>query len=193
MPRAKSRRSRSTNPAWSRRCAIAKFREFVFRRARRSVRLMTPVKQHQPRGRGGHRRSRTDPHRRRRVAPAGSAHERQCSSRGTVGQGQGLASLALRFDSLRAGSEIRFDDLQPHDRTDQSGDAKKISIPAACGAILGGILGGKEARSSAAPRRRRHVIVLSTSGKEVALAAGSILRLTLDRDLEVRVAIGTDR
>jgi hypothetical protein len=106
---------------------------------------------------------------------------------------KGLASLAVRFDSIRAGGEtypVSMTYSHTADSTKGS-DAKKIGIPAAAGAVLGGILGGKKGAvtGGAIGGGAGAAVVLSTSGKEVVLPAGTILKLTLDRDLEVKVAI----
>jgi hypothetical protein len=127
------------------------------------------------------------------VAAAGSAVNGTVLRAEPSGKVKGLASLAIRFDSIRAGSET-YPVAMTYSRTAEptkASDAKKIGIPAAGGAIIGGILGGKKGAviGGAVAGGAGTAVVLSTSGKEVVLAAGSILKLTLDRDIEVRVAI----
>ncbi len=109
------------------------------------------------------------------------------------GKVKGLASLAVRFDSIRAGSES-YPVAMTYSRTAEptkASDAKKIGIPAAGGAILGAILGGKKGAvvGGAIGGGAGTAVVLSTSGKEVTLPSGTVLKLTLDRDIEVKVSI----
>jgi hypothetical protein len=127
------------------------------------------------------------------VAPAGSPVNGTVLRAEPAGKVKGLASLAVRFDSLRAGSET-YPVAMTYSRTAEptkASDAKKIGIPAAGGAVIGGILGGKKGAviGGVIGGGAGTAVVLSTSGHEVSLPVGSILKLTLDRDIEVRVAI----
>ena len=127
------------------------------------------------------------------VAPAGSAVNGTVLRAEPSGKVKGLASLAVRFDSLRAGNETHQVSMT-YSRTAEatkSSDAKKIGIPAAGGAVLGGILGGKKGAviGGVIGGGAGTAVVLSTSGKEVVLPVGTILKLTLDRDIEIKVAI----
>ena len=176
--------------------SAAKFREFVIPAGTPlSVRLMTPVASNTSRVEQAVSAELTAPIviDSVEVAPAGSAVNGTVLRAEPSGKVKGLASLELRFSSIRAGNET-YPVSMTYSRTAEptkSSDAKKIGIPAAGGAILGGILGGKKGAviGGAIGGGAGTAVVLSTSGKEVALAAGSILRLTLDRDLEVKVAI----
>lgn len=130
------------------------------------------------------------------VVPAGSPVTGNVLRAEPSAKVKGLASLALRFDSIRAGSET-YPVSMTYSRTAEatkSSDAKKIGIPAAGGAIIGGILGGKKGAviGGAVGGGAGTAVVLSTSGKEVVLPAGTVLKLTLDRDIEVKVAIKLD-
>jgi len=127
------------------------------------------------------------------VAPAGSVVSGNVTRAEPAGKVKGLASLAVRFDSIRAGGEslpVAMNYSRTAEPTKAS-DAKKIGIPAAGGAIIGGILGGKKGAviGGVVGGGAGTAVVLSTSGKEVVLAAGSIIKLTLDRDLEIKVPI----
>ncbi len=127
------------------------------------------------------------------VVPSGSPVAGTVLRAEPSGKVKGLASLAVRFDSIRAGSE-NYRVAMTYSRTAEatkSSDAKKIGIPAAGGAVIGGILGGKKGAviGGAIGGGAGTAVVLSTSGKEVVLPAGTILKLTLDRDIEVKVAI----
>jgi hypothetical protein len=70
-------------------------------------------------------------------------------------------------------------------------DAKKIGIPAAGGAILGAILGGKKGAGIGAVigGGAGAAVVLTTSGPEVHIARGAVLSLPLDQSIDVRVPI----
>jgi hypothetical protein len=176
--------------------AAAKFREFVIPSGTPiSVRLMTPASSN-----GSRVEDKVSAELREaividgvEVAPAGSAVSGTVLRAEPSGKVKGLASLELRFDAFRAGDET-YPVAMTYSRTAEatkSSDAKKIGIPAAGGAIIGGILGGKKGAlvGGLVGGGAGTAVVLSTSGKEVALATGSILRLTLDRDLEVKVPI----
>jgi hypothetical protein len=70
-------------------------------------------------------------------------------------------------------------------------DAKKIAIPAAGGAVVGAILGGKKGAGigTIVGGGAGTAVVLSTPGDEVHLPRGMALSITLDRALDVRVPI----
>lgn len=119
--------------------------------------------------------------------------------RGTVthaqpsGKVKGLASLALAFDTLTIGNETyridaRFARTAP---STKKADAEKIGIPAAGGAIVGAIIGGKKgaAVGATAGGGAGTAVVLSTPGKEVVLPAGTMLSLDVGRSLLVRVPL----
>lgn len=127
------------------------------------------------------------------VIPAGSQVSGTVLRAEPAGKVKGLASLALRFDTIRAGGEsypVSMTFSHTAESTKKS-DAKKIGIPAAGGAVLGGILGGKKGAviGGAIGGGAGTAVVLSTAGDEVTLPAGTIMKLTLDRDIEVKVAI----
>jgi hypothetical protein len=107
---------------------------------------------------------------------------------------KGRARVAVRFDSLvPSGNDARYplhagtvSRLAPATKKD---DALKIGLPAAGGAIVGGLLGGKKGAvvGSAAGGGAGTAVVLSTRGKEVRLAKGTPLTLRLSQPLTVRV------
>jgi hypothetical protein len=70
-------------------------------------------------------------------------------------------------------------------------DAAKIGIPAAGGAIIGGVIGGKKgaAIGTAVGGGGGAAVVLATPGDEIRLAPGAALTLVLDQPIEVRVPI----
>jgi hypothetical protein len=107
---------------------------------------------------------------------------------------KGRAHLAIRFDSVTP----RGDDQRYQIRTTSVGrtapatkkdDAIKIGAPAAGGAIIGAIAGGKKGAliGTAVGGGAGTGVVLSTRGKEVALAKGASLTLKLTEALTVRV------
>ena len=109
------------------------------------------------------------------------------------GKVKGLASLGLAFDTLTIGSETYRIDAR-YARTAQStkkADAEKIGIPAAGGAIVGAIIGGKKgaAIGATAGGGAGTAVVLSTSGKEVVLPVGTMLSLDAGRSILLRVPL----
>jgi hypothetical protein len=70
-------------------------------------------------------------------------------------------------------------------------DAAKIGIPAAGGAIIGAIIGGKKgaAIGTAIGGGAGATVVLTTHGDEIRLPVGTVLALPLDQALDVRVPI----
>jgi hypothetical protein len=106
---------------------------------------------------------------------------------------KGRASVSLKFEELRIGDSV-YPISMSYAREapgTKSSDAKKIGIPAAGGAIIGGILGGKKGAviGGVVGGGAGTAVVLSTSGKEVVLAPGTVLTLTLGREIEVRLPI----
>jgi hypothetical protein len=107
---------------------------------------------------------------------------------------KGRAHVAVRFDSLTP----RGDDQRYPIATSTVGrtapgtkknDALKIGAPAAGGAIIGALVGGKKGAliGTAAGGGAGTAVVLSTRGKEVHLARGAALTLRLAAPLTVRV------
>ena len=129
------------------------------------------------------------------VFPAGSIVRGEVASAQPAGKVKGRASLALRFTSITVAgrdeqSDItaRTEMLAPATKKD---DAMKIGIPAAGGAVLGAILGGKKgaAIGAAAGGGGGTAVVLATSGDEVRLERGTSLTLSTDQAVDVRVPI----
>lgn len=107
---------------------------------------------------------------------------------------KGRAHVAVRFDSLTP----RGDDHRYAIRTASVGrtaqgtkrkDAMKIGAPAAGGAIIGALLGGKKGAlvGTAVGGGAGTAAVLSTRGDEIHLAKGSALALKLAAPVTVRV------
>lgn len=128
------------------------------------------------------------------VLPAGTAISGHVTRAERPGRVKGRGVIALRFtriDTPGAGtsriSSAQISRLAP--ATKQQ-DALKIVAPAAAGAVIGRVAGGKDAA------RKGAVIggaagtgyVLSTRGKEVRLGRGANLSVRLTAPLTVRVA-----
>jgi hypothetical protein len=107
---------------------------------------------------------------------------------------KGLAHLAMRFDGLTP----RGDDQRYDIRTAQVGrtaastkqkDALEIGAPAAGGAIIGALVGGKKGAlvGTAVGGGAGTAVVLSTRGEEVHLPKGAPLMLKLAAPLTIKV------
>jgi len=110
------------------------------------------------------------------------------------GRVKGLAHVAMRFDTLTP----RGDDERYRIRTASIGrtapatkkkDALEIGAPAAGGAVIGALVGGKKgaAIGAAAGGGGGTAVVLATRGKEVRLARGSRVTLRLTEPVTVKV------
>jgi hypothetical protein len=129
------------------------------------------------------------------VLPSGSTVRGEVAAVEPAGKVKGRARLALRFNSVSvAGRDERHpiaahvDLLAPATKGE---DAAKVGVPAAGGAIIGGLLGGKKgaAIGTAVGGGAGAAVVLSTAGQEVRLPSGSALSLRLDQPVDVRVPI----
>ena len=129
------------------------------------------------------------------VLPAGSILRGTVAGVESAGKVKGRASLALQFSSIsvvgrdeRYPIAARMAMMAPATKGE---DAAKIGIPAAGGAIIGAIIGGKKgaAIGTAVGGGAGAAVVLSTAGQEIRLASGTALSLPLDRAVDVRVPI----
>lgn len=129
------------------------------------------------------------------VLPAGSVVRGEVAAVEAAGKVKGRASLALRFNSISAtGHDERYPIaarvamLAPATKGE---DAAKIGIPAAGGAIVGGLLGGKKgaAIGTAVGGGAGAAVVLATPGEEIRLPRGTALSIRLDNAVDVRVPI----
>jgi hypothetical protein len=107
---------------------------------------------------------------------------------------KGRAHVAIRFDSVTPRDddqryEIRTISIGRTAAATKKNDAMKIGAPAAGGAVIGAIVGGKKGAliGTAVGGGAGTGVVLSTRGKEVALAKGSPLTLRLAEPLIVRI------
>jgi hypothetical protein len=127
------------------------------------------------------------------VVPAGSVVKGEVASVAPAGKVKGRASLALRFRTLEIDGESypissSVAEMAPATKGE---DAKKVGIPAAGGAVIGGLIGGKKGAAVGAVvgGGAGAATVLATPGKEVVLAKGSVLSIRLESPVDVRVPI----
>jgi len=129
------------------------------------------------------------------VLPAGSVIRGEVTAVQSAGKVEGRASLALLFGSVSvAGRDERYPISARVARLASSTkgkDAATIAIPAAGGAIIGAVLGGKKgaAIGTAVGGGGGTAVVLTTHGQEIRLPRGTVLSLPLDRAVDVRVPI----
>jgi hypothetical protein len=108
--------------------------------------------------------------------------------------GSGRASLAVRFQSVSVpgGETYPLSAGLQHTAESTTGDnVKKIGIPAAGGAILGALIGGKKGAGIGAVigGGAGAAVVLTSSGPEVRYGQGTVVSLRLDQAIDVRVPI----
>jgi len=129
------------------------------------------------------------------VIPPGSVIRGEVASAESAGMVKGSASLALRFTSIAvAGRDERYPiaaRVSWAAPTTKGKDAATIAVPAGAGAIIGGIVGGKKgaAIGAAIGGGGGAAVVMSKSGPQIRLPAGSALSLPLDSAVDVRVPI----
>jgi hypothetical protein len=128
------------------------------------------------------------------VVAQGSAVSGVVTNATRSGKVKGLAHVAVRFDTLtpRGVDEryrIRTSAVGRTAPATKKKDAVEIGAPAAGGAIIGAIVGGKKgaAIGTAAGGGAGTAVVLSTRGKEVHLPKGSVVTVRLTQPLTVRV------
>jgi hypothetical protein len=129
------------------------------------------------------------------VVPAGSLLKGEVTAVEAAGKVKGRASLALRFRSLTiAGHDSPYDvvvGLSQLAPATKSEDYAKIGIPTAVGGIIGGLLGGKKGALAGIVigGGAGTAVVLTTAGDDIDLPSGTILAMTLDQPVEIRVPI----
>jgi hypothetical protein len=127
------------------------------------------------------------------VVPAGSHVRGDVVVAERSARVKGRARLDVRFRTLTVGSEsypiaAEVSRVAPATKLK---DAEKIAIPAAGGAVIGAIVGGKKgaAIGAAAGGGAGTAVVLSTPGKEVSIPKGSVVALRLQKAVTVRVPV----
>jgi hypothetical protein len=126
--------------------------------------------------------------------PSGSAISGVVTEATRSGKVKGRAHVAVRFSALtpRGDSESYRIQTRLVGRTapaTKKDDALKIGVPAAGGAAVGALVGGKKgaAIGTAAGGGAGTAVVLSTRGKEVRLGRGATVLVRLAQPLTVRV------
>jgi hypothetical protein len=128
------------------------------------------------------------------VVPAGAEVVGNVTDVRQSGRVKGRASIAYRFNSLRAGDErydIRTSSISHQAAATKGQDAKKIAIGAGAGAALGAVLGGGSgaAKGAALGGAGGTGVVLATKGKDVHLGPGATVNTKLTAPIIVRVKI----
>ena len=129
------------------------------------------------------------------VLPMGSVVKGVVTTADKSGNVKGRASLAVRFRSVSVAGRDETYALSASVRQTAASttrsDAKKIGIPAAGGAVLGAILGGKKGAGVGAVigGGAGAAVVLTTSGADIQLPRGTALSISLDQAIDVRVPI----
>jgi len=128
------------------------------------------------------------------ILPAGSRVGGVVTDAKRSGRVKGRAHVAMRFDSLspRGDNEryqIRAASLGRTAQGTKKKDALEIGAPAAGGAIIGAIVGGKKGAlvGTAVGGGAGTGVVLATRGKEVRLAKGAALSLKLASPVTIKV------
>jgi hypothetical protein len=131
----------------------------------------------------------------RTVLPAGSLVTGSVTQARRSGKVKGRAQIAMRFHSVwPAGDDDRY---RISTRTwsrmapaTKAKDAAKIGIPAAGGALVGGLVGGKKGAliGGAAGGGAGTAVVLSTRGEEVRVGRGAIVAVRLTAPLTVHMS-----
>ena len=108
---------------------------------------------------------------------------------------KGRASLSFRFRSLTIpghdapyGISAGISRVAPSEKKD---DAITIGAPAAAGAIMGGIIGGKKGAiiGAVVGGGAGTAIVLTTEGKDISLPSGTEVTMSLKAPVDIRVPI----
>jgi len=127
------------------------------------------------------------------VLPAGARVRGEVSAVEPAGKVKGRANLTMRFTRLAFGDDV-YQVYAPFSMTAPSTkkeDAEKIGIPAAGGAIIGAIVGGKKgaAIGGTVGGGAGTAVVLTTAGKDVTLESGTRLSVRLAEAIDVKVPI----
>jgi Bacterial conjugation TrbI-like protein len=128
------------------------------------------------------------------VLPEGSRVAGVVTDAQASGRVKGRAHVAVRFDSLSPRGdderyEIRAASIGRTAESTKKKDALEIGAPAAGGALIGALVGGKKGAliGTAVGGGAGTGVVLATKGKEVHLPKGSTLALKLAAPVTVKV------
>jgi hypothetical protein len=125
------------------------------------------------------------------VIPSGSSVSGNVTNVKESGKVKGRAQLAFSFNRLSVGGTTYDIDTKPFSYVAEStkkDDAVKIGVGAGAGAVIGAIAGGKKgaAIGSAIGGGAGTGVVLATDGKEIRLAEGRKLKVSLTNPLTIR-------
>ncbi len=127
------------------------------------------------------------------VLPVGTLIKGTVDDATASGRVKGRARLAVRFTTLTAhdGTYAIDGHVVAEARATKGRDTKTIGLPAAGGAIIGGLLGGKKGALAGAAigGGAGTAVVLSTPGQNIRWRDGRTLSFSLGRDINVRVPI----
>ncbi len=128
------------------------------------------------------------------AVPTGSRVSGVVTDATRSGRVKGLAHVSVRFETLApAGAERRYTiHTSAVSRTAESTkkkDAAEIGAPAAGGALIGALLGGKKGAlvGGAVGAGGGTAVVMSTRGKEVSLPKGTALSLKLTEPVNIEI------
>jgi len=128
------------------------------------------------------------------VLPSGSRISGVVTDAKQSGKVKGLAHVAVRFNTVSPrGDDERYNfhagAVSRTAEATKKRDAMEIGIPAAGGAVVGGLIGGKKGAliGGSAAGGAGTAVVLNQRGKEVRLGKGAALTLKLTEPLTVRV------
>jgi len=125
------------------------------------------------------------------AVPAGASITGSVLDAKESGRVKGRAEIAFRFDRLVVGDEsyrIQTARVAREAAADTKGDLKKGGLGAGAGAIVGAIVGGGKGAAIGAAAGGT-TAVLATKGKEVQIAAGTVVSVLLQEPLTVSVPI----
>jgi hypothetical protein len=125
------------------------------------------------------------------VVPAGSAVSGHVTHVDDSDKVKGRAALGFRFTTLTVGSTTYDIDAKPLSYVAEGtkkDDAVKIGVGAGVGSVIGAIAGGKKgaAIGAAVGAGAGTGVVLATDGKEIRLAEGRKLKVSLTNPLTIR-------
>jgi hypothetical protein len=129
------------------------------------------------------------------LVPAGSRVRGVVTAVRNAGRVERKGELQLSFDQLTVNGRnypIRATVTQALEAGGYREDAEKIGAGAAVGAVIGGILGGVKGAITGILIGGGGVVA-ATEGEDVNLAAGTILRIRLDQDLDVSRSLTRQR
>jgi len=128
------------------------------------------------------------------ILPTGSPVSGVVTSAVRAGKVKGRAHVAVRFDTVtRRGDVERYNmttsALARTAPATKKQDTLKVAAPAAGGAVVGALFGGKKGAliGTGVGAGAGTAVVMSTRGKEVRLAKGTLVNVRLERPLTIRV------